>query len=116
MWREKGSCTFRRRLVLSVAVALAPQTLKNYALAFAASAIVANALIGERGLLEIVRAREEPRALAQNVAALRVENATLRVEAQRLRSDPATIESIARRQLGLARPDERVVVLAQRPR
>jgi cell division protein FtsB len=92
-------------------VALASHTLKNYALAFAGSAIVANALVGERGLVEIVRARQQSRALAQKVTALRIENAALRVEAQRLRSDPLAIEAIARKELGLARPDEQVVLV-----
>ncbi len=93
---------------------LPSHTLRHYALAFAASAILANALIGDRGLLEILRARHQSRAVARSVAALRAENSVLRQEAQRLRTDPLAIEAIARRDLGLARPDERIVLI--RPR
>ncbi len=90
------------------------RTLRNYAIAFAASAILANALVGERGLAEYVRASRESRALARTVAALRTENATLRREALRLRTDPLAIETIARQELGLARPDERIVQMRSR--
>ncbi len=114
MRARKWACTFRRVLVPSSTVGLSAQTLRNYAVAFAASAIFANALIGDRGLLQIVRARQQSSGLARTVAALRAENSALRGEAQRLRSDPRAIEAIARRELGLARPDERVV-LFRRP-
>jgi cell division protein FtsB len=40
---------------------------------------------------------------------LRAENAALRRRAERLRTDPATIEGVARETLGLVRPGELVV-------
>jgi cell division protein FtsB len=45
------------------------------------------------------------------LARVRQENARLRDEIRRLRSDPATIEAVARQELGLARPGEIVVTI-----
>jgi cell division protein FtsB len=42
---------------------------------------------------------------------LRQENATLREEMGRLNEDPATIESLARQELGLIKPGEIVFIL-----
>jgi cell division protein FtsB len=42
---------------------------------------------------------------------LRSENAALREEARRLREDPAAIEEIARRELGLMSPGEKLFII-----
>jgi cell division protein FtsB len=42
---------------------------------------------------------------------LKAENAGLREQARRLKEDPATIEGIARADLGLVRPGEILVVV-----
>jgi cell division protein FtsB len=72
----------------------------------AACVLLANGLVGERGLTDMRRARRAYGEAATDLARLRRENLALRVEAERLRSDPATIESLARRDLGLLRPGE----------
>jgi cell division protein FtsB len=66
--------------------------------------LLLNAVVGERGLIAMAEARREHRALAQQVEALRLENARLREDTRRLRDDPAAIEEVARRELGLIRP------------
>jgi cell division protein FtsB len=81
------------------------------ALTFIAGALLLNALVGERGFVETWRAARETRALAASIAGLRAENSRLRDEARRLREDPAAIETLARRDLGLIHPGEILVVV-----
>jgi len=80
-------------------------------LIFVASAIVVDALVGERGLVAMLRARHEYDRLSASIAQQRAENVRLRDTAQRLREDPAAIEEIARRELGLIKPGERVFIV-----
>ena len=80
-------------------------------LVFVALAFIADGLVGERGLLAMLRARQEHDDLAASIAHVRGENARLREEARRLREDPSAIEEIARRELGLIRPGEKVFVI-----
>jgi cell division protein FtsB len=79
-------------------------------LCFAALVIV-DALVGERGLLAMLRARHQHQELAAAVARQRAENARLREEVRRLTGDPAAIEEIARRELGLIRPGEKLFIV-----
>ena len=76
-----------------------------------ASVIVVDGLVGDRGLLAMMRARHEYETVAATVARQRAENARLREEARRLREDPEAIEEIARRHLGLIRPGEKVFIV-----
>jgi len=78
---------------------------------FAAALLLANGLVGERGLLESVRARRAFAAAGQDLARLRHDNQVLRDHARRLRSDPDTIEAVARGELGLVRRDEILVTV-----
>lgn len=80
-------------------------------LVFLASVILVDALVGDRGLLATMRARREYDELAATIARERVENAQLRDEARRLREDPSAIEEIARRELGLIKPGEKVFIV-----
>jgi len=76
-----------------------------------ASAIVVDALVGERGLVAMLRARQEHDQLSASIARQRAENGRLRETVRRLHEDPAAIEEIARRELGLIRPGERVFIV-----
>ena len=84
-------------------------------LIFVASAIVADGLVGDRGLLAMFRARQQHDELAATIARKRADNARLRDEARRLREDPTAIEEIARRELGLIKPGERVFIIKDVP-
>jgi len=83
----------------------------RWLLFFVASVIVVDGLVGERGLLAMMRARQSYDELAATIARQRAENARLRDEARRLTEDPAAIEELARRELGLIRPGERVFII-----
>lgn len=73
--------------------------------------IVLDALVGDRGLLATLRARREYHELAATIAHERAENARLADHARRLREDPKTIEEVARRELGLIKPGEKVFIV-----
>jgi cell division protein FtsB len=84
-------------------------------LIFVASVIVVDALVGDRGLIAILRARHEYDELSASIARQRAENARLRETVRRLREDPTAIEEIARRELGLIKPGERVFIVKDLP-
>ena len=78
----------------------------DVALMLGAVVLVIDALFGDKGLFETLRARRAHAELAASLDHLRAENARLREVARRLREDPAAIEDLARRELGLMRPGE----------
>lgn len=63
-------------------------------------------VFGERGLLRIYEMRQEQQRIEQNVAELRIDNQKLRLSIEALHSDRHQIERIARKELGLVRPNE----------
>jgi len=77
--------------------------------------VVLDALTGDRGLLAMLRVRRQSNALAATLARERAENARLAEQARRLREDPAAIEEVARRELGLIRPGEKVFIIKDVP-
>ena len=81
------------------------------ALCFSACVLAANALIGERGLSETLRARREFRQSVADLSRLQYENAMLGDRVRRLRHDARTIEGVARAELGLIKPGEILVVI-----
>jgi len=84
-------------------------------LALVAMVIIVDGLVGDRGLLAMLRARHEYDDLAASITRQRAENARLRDRARRLREDPTAIEEIARRELGLIKPGERVFIVKDIP-
>ena len=83
----------------------------RWLLLFVASLIVVDGLVGDRGLLAMLRARHEYDRLAAAIAQQRAENAVLRERARLLADDPNAIEEVARRDLGLIKPGERVFII-----
>ena len=79
------------------------------------TAAVADALVGEQGLVAMMRARQQYDRLAGEVARQRADNRRMADEARRLRDDPATIEEVARRELGFIRPGEKVFIVRDLP-
>ncbi len=76
------------------------------------SFVVIDAFVGDRGLAALVRTRQERDRLAAEVESRKKENDRLRERNRRLRGeDPAAIEEIARRELGLIRPGERLFII-----
>lgn len=70
-----------------------------------------DALVGDKGLLAMMQAREQYRGLEVSLSDARSENVRLREEARRLREDPTAVEEIARRELGLIKPGERLFII-----
>ena len=87
----------------------------HWLLLLVSSIIVVNGLVGDRGLLAMLRARREGDVLAATIARQRAENARLREQARRLRDDPNAIEEVARRELGLIKPGEKVFIIKDVP-
>ena len=83
----------------------------TYVLFFVGWVMVVDAFAGENGLSALIRARRQFWALEGSLAVTRSENVRLREDARRLRGDPATIEAVARRELGLIRPGERLFIV-----
>lgn len=76
---------------------------------------IANAVGGARGLTAFRDATSEFATLSEAVAHLRQENDTLQERARRLREDAAAVEDLARQELGLIRPGEKVFILRDQP-
>ena len=73
--------------------------------------LVIDALVGEKGLLAMMQARQQYRGLEWSLAEVRAENIRLREEARRLREDPDAVEDLARRELGLIKPGEKLFIV-----
>jgi cell division protein FtsB len=82
---------------------------------FLACALAMNALIGDRGLAETLRVRTQLQRMTVELAKLKRENARLAEYAERLATDPHTIEGIARGELGLIRKGEVLVLVKDVP-
>jgi cell division protein FtsB len=74
-------------------------------------ALLLNGLFGDRGYLHVLEKRDRTEALAREVDHLDGENGRLALEIQALRTEPGAIEKIAREELGLARPGEKVFLI-----
>ena len=85
--------------------------LLHIGLILAALVTILDALAGDRGLLAMIRVRGQYNALAATLARERSDNARLADQARRLREDPTAIEEVARRELGLIRPGEKVFII-----
>ena len=78
---------------------------------FVAIVLIVDGLVGERGFMAMLRARRQYDELSAAIARQRAENTRLLDEARRLRDDPSAIEELARRELGLIRPGEKVFII-----
>jgi cell division protein FtsB len=88
-----------------------PRQFWSYAALFAATVLLGSGLFGERGLMDTIRANRAAAAAARDLEQLKRDNAALRARARLLRNHPATIELVAREELGLVRPGEILVTI-----
>jgi cell division protein FtsB len=100
----------RRRVAAAPASALWRKPLQLL-LVFVTVVLLIDALVGERGLIERMRAGQQFREAQADLEKIRRENARLLDEARRLREDSSTIESLARKDLGLVRPGEVLFII-----
>ena len=91
---ERSSRSIRRkRLAIATGVLLSIYLLVTF-------------VFGEMGVVKYSRMKLQYRAMADEIASLKLANAKLVHEVHSLKSDPAYLERIARDKLGLARPGE----------
>ena len=83
----------------------------RYGLGLGIAMLIVNAIVGENGYLAGVRTRRAQAAAAASVAKLRYDNMQMADLARRLKDDPAALEDAARRELGLVRPGETLVIV-----
>ena len=77
--------------------------------------VIGNAAGSVRGLTAFRQASDAFEELSATVASLRQENDGLREAARQLREDSGVIEDLARRELGLIRPGEKLFILSGQP-
>lgn len=106
--KSSDGTAFKRRNPPAVSAPASPlrARLLNYVLGFVTVVLVVDALVGDKGLVDTIRARRQHQALATALAQKRQENARLRENIRRLKEDPGAIESLAREELGLMREGE----------
>ena len=96
-----------------------PPRIRRWMMMLACGLLGINVVIGDRVPLHSLKfhtaASSEHQRLEREIEQLRRENHRMRDEARKLREDPATIEAIARRELGLIRPGEVVFLLTEEP-
>ena len=87
----------------------------QYVLICVGCVLLVDALVGDKGLLAMFKARQEFRSLEQSLGEARANNAKLREQARELREDPSAIEDIARRELGPIKPGEKLFIVKDLP-
>lgn len=87
----------------------------RYVLGFVTVVLVIDAIVGEKGLLSLLKARRDFAAVEQSLQRARRDNVELRDQSRRLREDPAAIEEVARRELGLIKPGEKLFIIKEAP-
>jgi cell division protein FtsB len=87
--------------------------LVRYLLVFVTVVLVIDAIVGEKGLMSLLKARREYAAVEHALQRSRQDNAGLRENARRLREDPSAIEELARRELGLLKPGETLFIIRE---
>ncbi len=83
-------------------------------LLLAIAAVAYSAVAGHDGVTHLLALRAERQRLGEEAVALLQQNTSLRDQVKRLKADDRFLESIARRELGLVRPNE-VVYRFRRP-
>ena len=63
-------------------------------------------IVSEHGLADLIFLKQERRKLVEKSQRLTQENLSIGVEIERLKNDPAYIENIARKELGMIGEDE----------
>lgn len=77
--------------------------------------LVLQDVFGAHGLMAMHRSKAQIDAIQSKLAKLDQENRDLQQRIQNLKTDPSTIEKIARDRMGLARPGELIFSLPPKP-
>lgn len=110
--KSRGPEPLRRKRVEPVPASNASRRrILNMILGFAAVVLLVDALVGEKGFMDRMRAKREYQQHSAKLNALRHENADLRGQIIRLDTDPSAIEEIARREMGLMKRGELLFII-----
>jgi len=105
----------RHRVRKSTNVRERRKKLWTYGLLTVSATLMVNALIGEKGYLANMQARRDFQAASNALVQIEAENASLKAQIDRLRSDPRALEDFAREKLGLIKPGETLIIIRDRP-
>jgi cell division protein FtsB len=110
--KPRGPEPLRRKRVQPVPASNASRRrVLNMVLGFAAVVLLVDALVGEKGFMDRLRANRTYQQEAAKLDALRRVNAELRAQIIRLDTDPAAVEEIARREMGLMKRGELLFII-----
>lgn len=84
-------------------------------LALGLLALVVHTVFGEHGYLALRQQQRTLEELQKEIRRLEQENRRLAEEIEALKKDPGAIERVAREQLKMARPGEKVITLPPKP-
>ena len=101
--------------VAAQAASLRPRPLRALLRTLYAVILVALASSALKGWRDHERAVQREAALQAEIGATEARIAALKQRIERLQSDPATLDRVARESLGLVRPSEVVIVLPETP-
>ena len=85
--------------------------LVQYGLLFLGCLLFLDALVGEKGLIQNVKARQQFQGIERSLLRLKADNERLQKDVELLKKDPDTIEGVARKELGLMKPGEKLFII-----
>jgi cell division protein FtsB len=100
----------RRKLPTEPRLGVSRHVVRILLAVFISMALV-DGVFGQRGVLGNRQLRATNQRMQESVEALRATNVALREKTRRLREDPSAIDELARRELGLMKEDELVIIL-----
>jgi cell division protein FtsB len=77
--------------------------------------VLVDAIVGEKGLVALMRAHDVEAAFRHDLETVRLDNQRALEQARRYREDPATLEELARRDLGFIKPGEKLFIIRDLP-
>jgi cell division protein FtsB len=107
----KRTATLATRQTLPIKRSFNAKRIGQLLALFFAAVFAIDGVIGDRGMLALMRTQKQAAKLAIELERQRAINVTLSEQARRLRDDPAAIEEYARHSLGLIRPGEKVFII-----
>jgi len=84
-------------------------------LAAALAFVVLQDVFGTHGIVAMRRSQQEAIQVQKEIDLINQENLQMQGRIQKLKSDPGTIERIAREEMGLARPGDYIFKLSAKP-
>lgn len=77
--------------------------------------VLVDAIVGEKGLVALMRAHDIEAAVRHDLDTARLDNQRALEQARRYREDAATLEELARRDLGFIKPGEKLFIIRDLP-